>query len=300
MLVADPAPGSVPNRQLSVVNRQWLLLARARRDRLFQLGLVLIALVVISAILAPVLAPYDPLRGDLRGAYLRPPGGAYLLGTDTQGRDLLSRVIYGARVSLIVGLVSQTIATLLGVTMGLLSGFYGRWVDALVMRLADITLAFPTLLLLIAIAAAVNPSLLVVFIVIGAVGWAAMARLVRSQVLVLRGTDYVTAARALGAPDRRLLFRHLLPNVRAQVIVAATLGAAGAMMAEAALSFVGLGVKPPTPSWGSMVADGRDLLRVAPWVSVVPGLALGLTVLGFNLVGEALREIYDPKLRRGE
>jgi ABC-type dipeptide/oligopeptide/nickel transport system permease subunit len=300
MLVADPAPGSVPNRQLSVVNRQWLLLARVRRDRLFQLGLVLIALVVISAILAPVLAPHDPLRGDLRGAYLRPPGGAYLLGTDTQGRDLLSRVIYGARVSLIVGLVSQTIATLLGVTMGLLSGFYGRWVDALVMRLADITLAFPTLLLLIAIAAAVNPSLLVVFVVIGAVGWAAMARLVRSQVLVLRGTDYVTAARALGAPDRRLLFRHLLPNVRAQVIVAATLGAAGAMMAEAALSFVGLGVKPPTPSWGSMVADGRDLLRVAPWVSVVPGLALGLTVLGFNLVGEALREVYDPKLRRGE
>jgi peptide/nickel transport system permease protein/oligopeptide transport system permease protein len=298
MLVADPAPDSAPNRQLSVVNRQWLLLSRFRRDRLFQLGLVLIALVVISAILAPLLAPHDPLRGDLRGAYLRPPGGTYLLGTDSQGRDLLSRVIYGARVSLIVGLVSQTIATLLGVTMGLLSGFYGRWVDVLVMRLADITLAFPTLLLLIAIAAAVNPSLLVVFVVIGAVGWAAMARLVRSQVLVLRGADYVTAARALGAPDRRLLFRHLLPNVRAQVIVAATLGAAGAMMAEAALSFVGLGVKPPTPSWGSMVADGRDLLRVAPWVSVVPGLALGLTVLGFNLVGEALREVYDPKLGR--
>jgi peptide/nickel transport system permease protein/oligopeptide transport system permease protein len=300
MLDADPAPGLVPNRQLSVRNRQWLVLARFRRDRLFQLGLVLIAMVVVSAILAPLLAPHDPLRGDLRGAYLRPPGGTYLLGTDTQGRDLLSRVIYGARVSLIVGLVSQTIATLLGVTMGLLSGFYGRWVDALVMRLADITLAFPTLLLLIAIAAAVNPSLLVVFVVIGAVGWAAMARLVRSQVLVLRGTDYVTAARALGAPDRRLLFRHLLPNVRAQVIVAATLGAAGAMMAEAALSFVGLGVQPPTPSWGGMVADGRDLLRVAPWVSVVPGLALGLTVLGFNLVGEALREVYDPKLRRGE
>lgn len=300
MLVADPAPDSAPNRQLSVVNRQWLLLSRFRRDRLFQLGLVLIAIVVISAILAPLLAPHDPLRGDLRGAYLRPPGGTYLLGTDTQGRDLLSRVIYGARISLIVGLVSQTIATLLGVTMGLLSGFYGRWVDVLVMRLADITLAFPTLLLLIAIAAAVNPSLLVVFVVIGAVGWAAMARLVRSQVLVLRGTDYVTAARALGAPDRRLLFRHLLPNVRAQVIVAATLGAAGAMMAEAALSFVGLGVKPPTPSWGSMVADGRDLLRVAPWVSVVPGLALGLTVLGFNLVGEALREVYDPKLGRAD
>ncbi|HEX9894479.1 MAG TPA: ABC transporter permease [Gemmatimonadales bacterium] len=293
-----PDDRPVLNRQSSIANRQWLLAARLRQDRLFQLGVVLVLLVVIAALLAPLLAPHDPLRGDLRGAYLRPPGGSFLLGTDTQGRDVLSRVLYGARISLVVGLVSQSIAALLGVTLGLVSGYYGRWVDTLVMRLADVTLAFPTLLLLIAIAAAVNPSVFVIFLVIGAVGWAAMARLVRSQVLVLRSADYVTAARALGAPDRRLLFRHLLPNVRAQVIVAATLGAAGAMMAEAALSFVGLGVRPPTPSWGGMVADGRDLLRVAPWVSVVPGVALGMTVLGFNLVGEALRELYDPKLRR--
>lgn len=284
------------NRQSSLVNRQWRLLGRLRRDPLFQLGLVLMLLVVLAALLAPWLAPHDPLRGDLRGAYLRPPGGAFPFGTDSQGRDVLSRVVFGARVSLVVGLISQSIAALLGVSLGLLSGYYGRWVDSLVMRLADITLAFPTLLLLIAIAAAVNPSLLVVFVVIGTVGWAAMARLVRSQVLVLRGADYVTAARALGARDARILIRHLLPNVRAQVIVAATLGAAGAMMAEAALSFVGLGVRPPTPSWGAMVADGRDLLRVAPWVSVAPGLALGLTVLAFNLVGEALRETYDPRL----
>lgn len=265
---------------------------------MLQLGLLVVVVMVLAALLAPLLAPHDPLRGDLRGAYLLPPGSNFPLGTDTQGRDVLSRVLHGARVSLVVGLISQSIAALLGVSLGLISGYYGRWVDALVMRLADITLAFPTLLLLIAIAAAVNPSLLVVFVVIGAVGWASMARLVRSQVLVLRGADYVTASRALGAPDRRILLRHLLPNVRAQVIVAATLGAAGAMMAEAALSFVGLGVKPPTPSWGGMVADGRDLLRVAPWVSVVPGIALGLTVLGFNLVGEALRELYDPKLKR--
>jgi ABC-type dipeptide/oligopeptide/nickel transport system permease subunit len=199
-------------------------------------------------------------------------------------------VLFGARISLVVGIVSQGVAALLGVTLGLLAGYYGRWVDAILMRLADVTLAFPTLLLLIAIAAAIDPPLVLVFVVIGAVGWAAMARLVRSQVLVLRSADYVTAARALGAPGPRIILRHLLPNVRSQVIVATTLGAAGAMMAEAALSFVGLGVKPPTPSWGSMVADGRDLLRVAPWVSVAPGLALGLTVLGFNLLGDGLRD----------
>jgi ABC-type dipeptide/oligopeptide/nickel transport system permease subunit len=166
------------------------------------------------------------------------------------------------------------------------------------MRLADVTLAFPTLLLLIAVAAAVRPSLLVVFGIIGAVGWAGMARLVRSQVLVLRQSEYVLAARALGARDGRILLRHLLPNVVAQVIVAATLGMAGAIMAEAALSFVGLGAQPPTPSWGSMVAEGRELLRVAPWVSFAPGVAIGVAVLGFNLVGDGLREAWDPKLRR--
>jgi ABC-type dipeptide/oligopeptide/nickel transport system permease subunit len=254
-------------------------------------------LVVSAAVLAPWIAPFDPLRGDLRNAYLLGPGGRFLLGTDTQGRDVLSRVLYGARLSLAVGLVSQSVAVILGVLLGLLAGYYGRWVDAVVMRLADVTLAFPTLLLLVAVAAAVRPSLLVIFLVIGAVGWAGMARLVRGQVLTLRGAEFVVAARALGARDRRVLLRHLLPNVRTQVIIAATLGIAGAIMAEAALSFVGLGAQPPTPSWGAMVADGRDFIRVAPWVSFAPGIAIGLAVLGFNLVGDALRETYDPKLR---
>lgn len=272
--------------------------ARWRRDPLFKLGAVLLAAVVLAAIFAPLLAPHDPMRGDLANDYLARPGGSFLLGADAQGRDVLSRVLYGARISLMVGLISQLVAVSLGVTLGLLSGYYRGWIDLLVMRLADITLAFPSLLLLIAVAAAVRPSLPVIFVVIGAVGWAAMARLVRAQVLSLANADFVVAARALGASDRRILFRHLLPNVRTPVIIAATLGVAGAIMAEAALSFVGLGAQPPTPSWGSMVAEGRDLLRVAPWVSVVPGLAVGVAVLGFNLVGDALREALDPTLER--
>jgi len=276
---------------------QGVLRERLRRDRFFQLGLFFVSVVVIAAVFAPWLAPHNPITGDLKNAYLVGPGSRFLLGTDTQGRDVLSRVLYGARLSLSVGVISQSVSVTLGVLLGLLAGYYGRWVDALVMRLADITLAFPTLLLLIAVAAAVKPSLPVVFVVIGIVGWAGMARLVRSQVLVLRHSEFVLAARALGARDRRVLLRHLLPNVRTQVIIAATLGIAGAIMAEAALSFVGLGAQPPTPSWGAMVADGRDLLRVAPWISFAPGLAIGAAVLGFNLVGDALREAYDPKLR---
>jgi ABC-type dipeptide/oligopeptide/nickel transport system permease subunit len=267
-----------------------------RHDRFFQLGLGLVALVVGAALFAPWLAPHNPLSGDLRNAYLLEPSRQFLLGTDTQGRDVLSRVLYGARLSLSVGLIAQSVSVTVGVLLGLLAGYYGRWIDALVMRLADITLAFPSLLLLIAVAAAVRPSLPVVFVVIGIVGWAGMARVVRGQVLVLKRAEFVLAAQALGALDRRVLLHHLLPNVRAQVIIAATLGIAGAIMAEAALSFVGLGAQPPTPSWGAMVADGRDLLRVAPWVSFAPGLAIGIAVLGFNLVGDALREAYDPKL----
>jgi len=208
-----------------------------------------------------------------------------------------ARLAYGARVSLSVGLVSQGIAILIGVSLGLLAGYYGRWVDELVMRLADVTLAFPTLLLLIAMVAALQPSMGVVFATIGIVGWAGMARLVRGQVLVVRQLEYVQAVRALGARDRRILLGHVLPNVIAPVVIAATLGVAGAIMAEAALSFLGLGVQPPTPSWGAMIADGRDLsqLRNAPWTSLFPGLAIGASVLGFNLLGDALRDALDPR-----
>ena len=267
---------------------------RAVRNRWTLAGLAVVTLLGLSALGAPWLAPGDPPRGDL-GAALRSPSAVYPLGTDAQGRDVLSRVLFGARLSLAVGLASQVIALAAGLALGLTAGFYGRWIDAVVMRVADVTLAFPSLLLLIAVAAAVRPSLPVVCVVIGLVGWAGMARLVRGQVLVARGLDYVQAARALGASDARLVARHVLPNILGPVIVAATLGVGGAIMAEAALSFVGLGAQPPTPSWGAMIAEGRDLLRVAPWVSLFPGLAIGATVLGVNLLGDGLRDALDVR-----
>ena len=267
---------------------------RVVRNRWTLAGLALVTLLGLAALAAPWLAPGDPTSGDLTAA-LRSPSTTYLLGTDAQGRDVLSRVLFGARLSLAVGLASQVIALAAGLTLGLTAGFYGRWVDAVVMRAADVTLAFPSLLLLIAVAAAVRPSLPVVCVVIGLVGWAGMARLVRGQVLVARGLDYVQAARALGASDARLVARHVLPNVLGPVIIAATLGVGGAIMAEAALSFVGLGAQPPTPSWGAMIAEGRDLLRVAPWVSLFPGLAIGVTVLAVNLVGDGLRDALDVR-----
>jgi ABC-type dipeptide/oligopeptide/nickel transport system permease subunit len=271
-----------------------LFLTRLVRDPWARFGLALALIIALLALLAPWLAPGDPFRGDL-AASLQPPSRTFPLGSDAQGRDVLSRVLYGARLSLSVGLISQSIAMVLGVTLGLLAGYYGRWADGVIMRIADVTLAFPSLLLLIAIAAAVKPSLPVVFVVIGIVGWAGMARLVRGQVLLARGLEYVQAARALGASDRRIIGRHLLPNVIAPVIVAATLGIGGAIMAEAALSFIGLGAQPPIPSWGAMVAEGRDLIRVAPWVSLVPGIAIGIAVLGLNLLGDGLRDALDVR-----
>jgi ABC-type dipeptide/oligopeptide/nickel transport system permease subunit len=271
---------------------------RLLKDNRARFGIAVIVIMALAAIAAPWIAS-DPLKIDL-ASYLQKPSGEHWLGTDIQGRDIWSRLVYGARVSLTVGLISQGIALLLGVTLGLLAGYYGRWVDELVMRLADVTLAFPTLLLLIAMVAAFQPSMGVVFATIGVVGWAGMARLVRGQVLVVRQLEYVQAIRALGAKDIRVMLQHVLPNVIAPVVIAATLGVAGAIMAEAALSFLGLGVPPPTPSWGSMIADGRDLdqLRRAPWTSVFPGMAIGAAVLGFNLLGDALRDALDPKQHR--
>jgi ABC-type dipeptide/oligopeptide/nickel transport system permease subunit len=265
-------------------------------DNRARIGIGIVIIMSLAAVLAPLIARQSPITIDL-AHLLQRPSAQHWLGTDIQGRDIWSRLVYGARVSLTVGLISQGIALALGVTLGLLAGFYGKWVDEVVMRLADVTLAFPTLLLLIAMVAALQPSEGVVFATIGIVGWAGMARIVRGQVLVVRQLEYIQAIRALGAGDLRIMLQHVLPNVIAPVVIAATLGVAGAIMAEAALSFLGLGVPPPAPSWGSMIADGRDLeqLRRAPWTSVFPGIAIGAAVLGFNLLGDALRDALDPR-----
>ena len=267
-----------------------------RRDARAWFGIGVVVLIVLLAVLAPLVSLHDPLRIDLVNQ-LQGPSPSHWLGTDIQGRDVWARLVYGARVSLSAGIVSQAIALAIGLSMGLIAGYYGGWVDELVMRLADVTLAFPTLLLLIAMAAALQPSLGVVFLTIGIVGWAGMARLVRGQVLVVRQLEFVQASRALGARDLRIVLQHVLPSVVAPVLIAATLGVAAAIMAESSLSFLGLGVQPPTPSWGAMIADGRDLnqLRNAPWTSLAPGLAIGAAVLGFNLLGDALRDALDPR-----
>ena len=272
---------------------------RLLRDPRAVLGVAVVVLMVFAAAAAPLIARHDPLGIDLRNR-LAAPSADHWMGTDVQGRDIWARVVYGARISIAVGFISQSIALVLGVTLGLIAGYYGRWVDETVMRLADVTLAFPALLLLIALVAALEPSLTVVLVTIGVVGWAGMARLVRGQVLVVRELEFVQAIRALGAGDKRILVSHVLPNVIAPVVIAATLGIAGAIMAEAALSFLGLGVPPPTPSWGAMIADARDLaqLRAAPWTSVFPGVAIGAAVLGFNLLGDALRDALDPRVLR--
>ncbi|MDQ2930685.1 MAG: ABC transporter permease [Gemmatimonadota bacterium] len=277
-----------------------LLWRKLRADRRAMIGLGAIALMVLLAMLAPLVTRWDP-TGIALANQLQPPSRAHWLGTDLQGRDVWARLVYGARISLSVGFLSQGISLAIGLSLGLIAGFYGKWVDEGVMRLADVTLAFPSLLLLIALAAAFEPSLTTVLVTIGVVGWAGMARIVRGQVLVVRQLEYVQAARALGERDYRIITRHLLPNVIAPVVIAATLGVAGAIMAEAALSFLGLGVQPPTPSWGSMIADGRDLeqLRHAPWTSLSPGLAIGAAVLGFNLLGDALRDALDPRALEG-
>jgi ABC-type dipeptide/oligopeptide/nickel transport system permease subunit len=276
-----------------VRSRVW---NRLRHDTRAVGGVSVVVLLMLLAVAAPLVARHDPLRIDLMQA-LRPPSAQHWMGTDVQGRDVWARLVFGARISLSVGFISQSIALALGLTFGLIAGYYGKWVDELVMRLADVTLAFPTLLLLIAMVAALQPSIGVVFATIGVVGWAGIARLVRGQVLIVRQLEYVQAVRALGARDLRIVLRHVLPNVIAPVVIAATLGIAGAIMAEAALSFLGLGVQPPTPSWGAMIADARDLdqLRNAPWTSLFPGIAIGVTVLGFNLLGDALRDALDPR-----
>jgi len=269
--------------------------ARLRRNRMAMTGLTLVAGLFVISIFAPFLAPYDPNSIDLKQV-LVPPSADHLLGTDTLGRDVLSRIIYGSRVSLKVGFVAVGLATLIGLVVGSLAGYYGSWVDQLFMRLVDLMLCFPTLFLILAVIAVLGPSIWNIMVVIGLTSWMGVARLVRAEFLSLRERDFVAAARALGATDARLILRHLLPNALAPVMVSATLGVAGAILTESALSFLGLGVQPPTPSWGNILTAGKDNIEIAWWLSFFPGLAILVTVMSYNLLGEGIREAIDPRL----
>lgn len=272
------------------------LLHRYARNRLALIGLWLIGLVILLATLAPVVSKADPARTDFENL-LRPPSRAYLLGTDDLGRDLLTRVIYGARTSLLAGIVSVSIAVAIGLPLGLTSGYFRGRLDDFLMRLTDALLSFPFLILALAIAAVIGAGLGKAMIAIGIVFTPGFIRLSRAQVLSERERTYVEAARAVGAADSRILWKHILPNSLSPVLVQASLAMATAITAEAALSFLGLGTQPPTPSWGSMLNVAQAYLGRAPWMALWPGLAIFVTVLSLNLVGDGLREVLDPRMR---
>jgi peptide/nickel transport system permease protein len=280
----------------------WALLRRLIRRRTALLGLVAVAIVVLAALLAPLLAPFDPVAQDI-GQRLKPPGWAgpdgraHWLGTDHLGRDILVRILFGARIALVVGLAAVAIAGTLGLAIGLVSGYFGGHVDDLFMRLADIQLAFPFILLALAVIGVLGPSLRNIIAVVGVSGWVIYARIVRGEVLSLREREFVLAARAVGSPPARVIVRHVVPNAFAPWLVIATLDMARVIIVESALSFLGLGVPPPIPTWGGMLADGRVYMSTAWWLATFPGLAILVTVLGINLLGDGLRDTLDPRLK---
>jgi len=273
-------------------NRRWQAFAR---NRLSVAGLVILVVLYLAALFAPWVAPHDPYALDLQHPFLLPGQSGYLLGTDNFGRDLLSRLIYGSRISLTAGLGVVLIAALLGTVLGLLAGYFRGWVDLLIMRLVEIFFAFPFLVLVVAVIAVLGPSVLNVVWVLGLVSWPIYARLVRAQVLTLRERDFVEAARASGASSGRIMFRSILPNSLTPIIVAATFGVPQAILALAALGFLGLGVQPPAPEWGTMVSEGKNFLLQAPLLIVWPGVVIALAVMGFNFLGDGLRQALDPR-----
>jgi peptide/nickel transport system permease protein len=271
-------------------------LERFFKNKMAVAGSIVVMLLFAVSLLAPWIAPYDPSTIDLKHV-LAPPSFGHPLGTDQLGRDVLSRMIWGARISLKVGFVATGIAMLIGTILGAASGYYGRWVDAIIMRFVDIMLCFPTFFLILAVIAILEPSIWNIMIVIGLTGWMGITRLVRADFISLKERDFVSAARVIGASDFRIIFVHILPNAMASVLVATTLGIAGAILTESALSFLGIGVQPPIPSWGNILTAGKDNIDIAWWLSLYPGLAILITVLGYNLLGEGIRDSLDPRLR---
>ena len=282
-----PPPRDIP----PLVTRRQL-----RRNAGALLGLFVLAIMVLAAALAPLIAPHDPLTVAPE-AQLKPPSAAHWAGTDLFGRDVFSRLLFGGRVSLLVGVVAVLIASVPGTALGLIAGYYRKWIDGLIMRVMDLMLSFPGILLALGIVALLGPGLLNVMIAVGIAGIPSYTRLVRSSVLAVKKNLYVRAARATGCRDGRILLRHILPNVLAPIVVLTTLDIAWAILNASSLSFLGLGAQPPTPEWGAMLSEGRGFMYQAPWITIAPGLAIMLTVLSVNLLGDGLRDALDPRLR---
>ena len=269
-------------------------LIKALSNPLALMGFIIIASILVLALFAPLIAPYDPDSIDVK-AILLSPSSQHLMGTDGLGRDVFSRMLFGARISLLVGFVAVGIATLIGVVLGAISGYYRGWVDVIIMRMVDVMLSIPTFFLILAVIAFLTPSIWNIMIVIGLTSWMGVTRLVRAEFLSLRGREFVLASQTLGAKDARLIFTHLLPNSLTPVIVSSVLGVASAVLVESGLSFLGLGVQAPQASWGNILTDGKEYIQFAWWLSLFPGLAILITVLGYNLLGEGLRDVFDPR-----
>jgi peptide/nickel transport system permease protein len=272
----------------------WPLFKKALSNPLALAGFIIIVLIFVLAMLAPFIAPYDPNEINVK-AILLGPSMQHWMGTDGLGRDVLSRMLHGGRISLLVGLVAVGISTLIGILLGAIAGFYRGWVDVVIMRLVDVMLSIPSFFLILAVIAFLTPSIINIMIVIGLTSWMGVTRLVRAEFLSLCEREYVMASRTLGARDYRLIFKHLLPNSLTPIIVSAVLGVAGAVLMESGLSFLGLGVQAPQASWGNILTDGKEYIQFAWWLSLFPGLAILITVLGYNLLGEGLRDALDPR-----
>jgi ABC-type dipeptide/oligopeptide/nickel transport system permease subunit len=270
---------------------------RFRRNKMAMAGAVTIILLILIAVFAPWVAPYDPYKVDLKEQFVA-PGAKYLLGTDMYGRDVLSRVIFGTRISLIIGLVPSIISMILGSILGIISGYYGGKVDTVIMRIADMVMAFPSLLLAMAVMYTLGANLYNIFIALSIVGWAGTARVVRAQTLSIKEKEFVEAARAIGVKNWIIMIRHIFPNCIAPLLVLLTLGIPEAIMSEASLSFLGVGAQPPTPSWGLMVSNGKEYLLSAPWVAITPGFAILIIVMAFNFLGDGLRDALDPFMKQ--
>jgi len=266
------------------------------RNRVAMSGLAILVIMSLLAVLAPAIAPYDPDAVDILHQ-LEAPSQAHILGTDLYGRDIFSRILYGGRITLVVGLIAVGIAASIGIVLGLIAGFYGGALDSIIMRLVDVLLAFPRILLALSIVGMLGPGLLNVMVAVGIAGITGYARLVRGSVLSAKENVYVEAARVVGCPDHIILRRHLLPNIIGPVIVLATLDVAAAILSASSLSFLGLGVQPPTAEWGAMLNEGRQYLRTAPWITLFPGLAIMISVLSINMLGDGLRDALDPRMK---